>query len=142
MRLALGLLVQNPTLGPLAREGAVTIEALAEQPVRGVELLAEVVELCCRRPNLSTAQLLENLRSHDAHEHLVKLAIWDLPGDDDQRSLEFLDALVGIRLQRVDADLADLPRRIVDQDAEQRARFRDLQEEKKRLRETLRGRNN
>ena len=141
MRLALGLLVQNPTLGPLAREGAVSVDALLERPLPGVELLAEVVELCCRRPNLSTAQLLETLRDHDAHGHLVKLAVWDLPGDDDQRSLEFLDALAGIRLQRVETELAELPRRIVDQDAEQRARFRELQEEKKRLKDTLRGRN-
>lgn len=136
MRLALALLVQNPRLGELAGE----LGDLADPPVKGVELLRELVDLCCRRPNLTTAQVLENLRDRDTHAHLVKLALWDLPGEDDQLTQEFHDALAGIRLQQVEADLAVLPRRIIEQDAQQKERFRALQAEKSRLRDSLRGR--
>lgn len=139
MRLAMALLLQNPSLGALARDGEVTLDELERHPVAGMDLLRELVDLCCARPHLTTAQVLENLRAHKAHAHLVKLALWDLPGDAEQRSVEFLDALAGIRLQRVEADLAAMPR-IVDQGPEEKARFRALQTEKSRLRDALRGR--
>ncbi|MEM1412226.1 MAG: DNA primase [Pseudomonadota bacterium] len=139
MRLAMALLLQNPSLGPLAKEGAVTLEELEDHPVPGVDLLRELVDLCCERPHLTTAQVLETLRAHEAHAHLVKFALREIPGDAEQRSVEFLDALAGIRLQRVEADLAALPR-IVDQDPEQKAQFRALQAEKSKLRDALRGR--
>ncbi len=82
---------------------------------------------------------MELLRNHEAHAHLVKLALWDLPGGDDRHGVEFLDALAGLRLKKVEADIARLPR-IVEQDTEQKARFRALQNEKNQLRDALRGR--
>jgi len=137
MRLALALLLQNPTLGELAGD----LQNLGGEEVKGLSLLRELVDLCRRRPNLTTAQVMEKLRGHEAHAHLVKLALWDLPGDSERYTVEFLDALAGIRLRQVESELAELPR-IVDQDEEQRARFRTLQSEKSRLRDSLRGRKN
>ncbi len=137
MRLALALLVQNPGLAGQAED----LDDLDDATIKGADLLRHLVEICDGRPNLSTAQVLEKLRDHEAHAHLVKLALWNLPGETEKVSREFLDALAGIRLQKVEAELAGLPR-IVDQDPGQRERFRALQAEKTRLRDSLRGRNN
>ena len=138
MRLAMALLLHNPALAELVRKDGFDPATLAEHPAPGAGLLRELVDLCCERPHLTTAQVLETLRDHEAHAHLVKLALWELPGGDDQRSVEFLDALAGIRLQQVEADMAAMPR-IVDLDPEQRVRFLSLQAEQHRLRGALRG---
>ncbi len=135
MRVAMALLLQNPTLGELAKEFA----AKAGDSVPGMALLRELVDICCQRPNLTTAQLLERLRDHEAHAHLVKLALWDLPGQDEKVTQEFLDALAQLRLKEVEGEMALLPNP-VDQTAEQKTQFRALQAERNGLKDSLRRR--
>jgi len=126
MRLAMAHLVQNPGLAELAGD----LSDLAEADIPGLDLLLELVDFCRQRPNMTTAQVLESLRGHAAHSHLVKLAVWSLPGDPEVLTLEFQDAVTGLRLQQVESQLSELPPRIVDQDAIQKQRYRDLQRRK------------
>lgn len=137
MRVVMALLLQNPTLGELAQE---FVENSGNE-VPGMVLLRELVDICCRRPNLTTAQLLERLRDHDAHAHLVTLALWDLPGETEKVTQEFLDALAGLRLKEVEAEMGHLPNP-VDQTDQQKAQFRALQAERNGLKDSLRRRKN
>lgn len=137
MRVVMALLLQNPTLGELAQEFA----EKSGNEIPGMALLRELVDICCRRPNLTTAQLLERLREHEAHAHLVTLALWELPGETEKVTQEFLDALAGLRLKEVEAEMGHLPNP-VDQTDEQKAQFRALQAERNGLKDSLRRRKN
>lgn len=135
MRLALALLVQNPSLGELA-EG---LEQVVDPPVKGAELLRHLVDLCRERPNLSTAQVLEKLRDHPAHAHLVKLALWDLPGESEGYATEFLDSLARLRLQVLDEEEKQFSR-IAGLSDEEKQRLRAIQAEKIALKNRQRSR--
>jgi hypothetical protein len=69
----------------------------------------------------------------------VKLAVWPLPGDPEVLTLEFQDAVTGLRLQQLEQRLSQLPR-IVEQDAAQKQEYRDLQRRKTELKDSLQGR--
>jgi DNA primase len=127
--------VQNPGLAELVGE----LSDLADTDIPGLDLLLELVDFCRQRPNMTTAQVLESLRGHDAHSHLVKLAVWPLPGDPEVLTLEFQDAVTGLRLQQLEQRLSQLPR-IVEQDAAQKQEYRDLQRRKTELKDSLQGR--
>ena len=137
MRLALALLVQHPRLAAEA-EG---LAGLEEFDAPGMALLRELVDLCAKRPNMTTAQLLELLRNHDAQPHLVKLAVWNLPGEPERLANEFLDALAQLRLKQVDEALYALQTGGALSD-EQKARYRVLQAEQQSLKNSIRGRKN
>jgi DNA primase len=136
MRLALALLVQNPSFAELAGD----LSALDGLDWPGLDLLLELVDFCRERPNLTTAQLLEVLREHSAHAHLAKLAVWQLPGEADSSGLEFQDVITGLQLKKAQDALNAMPR-IVDQSAAQREQFRALQFQVLELKGNLRGRN-
>lgn len=134
MRLALGLLVQNPEFAKNINE----LEELVEADQPGVDILRELVDFCRSHPNMSTAQLLELWYEHPAQSHLKKLAIWEMPGDEQQQAAEFQDALTSIKLQWVEARLAEMPR-IVDLEEDQRSEYLALQQRRQGLRDKLQG---
>lgn len=135
MRLALAHLVQNPGLATAVGD----LGDLLGSEVPGTDLLLELVDICGERPNMTTAQMLETLRSHPSHDHLARLAVWDLPGDVESSTREFQDAIGRLRLKRAEEALAGLPR-IIDQDDRQRAEYMQLQRRVTALKEQLRGR--
>jgi hypothetical protein len=101
----------------------------------------KLVDFCRERPNMTTAQVMEHLRDHPAGEHLGKLVVWELPGDANRQELEFSDSVTGIRLQWVDTLLGRMPK-IVEQSADQRAQYLELQKRRQALRDSLQGRTN
>ena len=134
LRLALAHLVQNPALVELVGE----IGEIRECDLKGVDIFMNLVDFCAKRPNMTTAQLLELLHEHPAQSHLRKLAVWQLPGDPEHQALEFRDAVTGIRLQWVEALLSRMPK-IVEQSKEERERFLHLQNQRQSLKQSLQG---
>jgi len=132
LRLAMAHLVQNPALVDLAGE----VEEIRDCDLQGVDIFMNLVDFCGKHPNMSTAQLLELWHEHPAQPHLLKLAVWQLPGDPERQALEFRDAVTGIRLQWTEALLARLPR-IVDQSAAERKLFLELQQRLRALKDSL-----
>ena len=134
MRLALAHLVQRPSLA-----AEVKPERFAGNEMPGIDILLELVEFCRERPHISTAQLLELRRDHEAHLHLQALATWPLPGTQEKQLREFADALTGLELAWLDENLGTMPR-ISEQNAAQRAEFMTLQRQRERLKSILAGR--
>ena len=106
--------------------------------MKGVDIFLRLVDFCRKRPNMTTAQVMELLREDPAIEHLGKLAVWELPGDANRQELEFSDSVSGIRLAWVEALLARMPK-IVEQSTEQRAEFLVLQQRRQDLKQNLQG---
>ncbi len=134
MRLALAHLVQRPALAELVDE-----KRFKQNGLPGVDILLELVEFCRQRPHMTTAQLLELWRENAAQAHLQTLATWALPGDEEKQAGEFADALTSLELAWLDENLGQMPR-ISEQNAEQRAQFIALQQERERLKAILSGR--
>jgi DNA primase len=132
VRLALAHLVQNPELVQLAGE----MDEIRDADVKGVDIFLHLVDFCAKRPNMTTAQLLELLHEHPAQEHLAKLASWQLPGDPERQAMEFRDAVTGIRLQWTEALLARMPK-IVEQSSAQREQYLVLQQRQQALKRSL-----
>jgi DNA primase len=135
MRLALAHLVQNPSLAESLEES----EKFADWDLPGLEIWQKLVEFCFSRPHMSTAQLLESLREHPAHEHLETLATWPLAGDDEEQVREFQDAVTGLELQWLDKQISALPK-IIELSAQDREHLLSLQRQRRELRDALRGR--
>jgi DNA primase len=132
LRLALAHLVQNPGLVELTGD----IEEIRQADLPGVDIFLNLVDFCARRPNMTTAQVLELLHEHPAQSHLHKLAVWQLPGDPERQALEYRDAVTGIRLQWIEALLERLPK-IVDQSSGEREQYRELQQSRQELKRRL-----
>ncbi len=70
---AVSLLLQNPSLsskGP-------NFSALDELQVDGFDVLVDMLDTCCRNPDLTTARLLERFRDAPYHSYLEYLAVRD-----------------------------------------------------------------
>jgi len=134
MRLALAHLVQQPSLA-----GSVDIERLGDNRLPGMDILLELVEFCGKRPHMTTAQLLELWREHEAHAHLQTLATWAMPGTEDRNAREFTDSLTALELAWLDDNLGSMPR-ISEQNETQRAEFISLQKKREKLKAILGGR--
>jgi len=134
LRLALAYLVQNPGLAELAGD----MDEIADCDLQGVDIFLKLIDFCRKRPNMTTAQVMEHLREHPAREHLGKLVVWELPGDANRQELEFSDSVTGIRLQWVEALLGAMPK-IVEQSTDQRAQYLELQQRRQALKQSLRG---
>ena len=134
MRLALAHLVQNPKLASKAGDASV----FSECDLPGIEIYLELVDFCAKRPNMTTAQLLELWREHPAQSHLRTLATWQLPGEDKKLAQEFRDAVTGLELQWTEAQIAQMPK-IVDLDSDGKARLLRLQQRRQELIQTLQG---
>jgi DNA primase len=87
---ALAYVLQYPTAAAAVRDP----ESLRLGGERGLEVLAEIIEMLHETPNLSTGQLVERWRDRPEHGRLLALAsqvLPDLPGDAAQR--EFTSAV-------------------------------------------------
>lgn len=133
MRIALAHLVQNPALAT-ALENIDELAGLNNDDIQGVEIFTELVDFCAQRPNISTAQLVEIWHDHPAWSHLQKLAVWDLPGEEEQRTQEFIDAVNRICLNWVEILLSRVSNIIA-----QRDEYRALQKRQQDLKKQLDG---
>jgi DNA primase len=133
MRVALAHLVQNPALVEVVGE-VDDFAAIDNDEVHGVEIFIELVDFCVQRPNITTAQLVELWHDHPALAHLQKLAVWDLPGEEEQQLQEFSDAVNRIRLSWVEILLSRVTNII-----EQRVEYRALQQRRQDLKKQLDG---
>ena len=104
----------------------------------GIEIFLQLVDFCAARPNISTAQLLEHYRDNPTQEHLLKLAIWQLPGEPEMQALEFQDSVTSLKLQWIDSQLLALPR-IVEQSPGERELNQALMRRRLELRNRLQG---
>jgi DNA primase len=136
IRLALAHLVQNPKLAELA----VDLSGIPEKDLPGIEIYRELVDFCAKRPNMSTAQLLELWRDNPAQSHLRTLATWQLPGEEKQMAREFQDALIGLELHWTETQVSRLPK-IVDLSTEEKGLLVRLQRRRQELIQALQGEN-
>jgi len=78
LRRAITLLLHHPQA---AKD--LHIEALAELRRPGADLLRDLIENVQADPNITTAGILERWRHHEQGQHLGKLAMIEVPQDDD-----------------------------------------------------------
>ena len=136
MRTAMAHLVQNPALVEQL-ESVDELAGLGNDDVQGVEIFMELVDFCAKRPNITTAQLIELWYDHPALPHLQKLAVWLLPGDEELQMQELVDAVNHIRLGWVEILLSRVTNII-----EQREEYRTLQQRRQDLKSRLDGHQN
>jgi DNA primase len=133
MRTALAHLVQNPGRVAMVDDIGEFAEA-ANEDIQGVEIFRELVDFCAKRPNITTAQLVELWHGHPALPHLQKLAVWHLPGEEDKQAQEFIGAVNRLRLNWVEILLSRVTNII-----EQREEYRALQTRQQALKNHLEG---
>jgi len=102
VRRAITLLLNHPQAGD-----KLDVEKLAGVSRPGVDLLHELIETVQSEPNITTAGLLERWRHDDQGRHLGKLAMAEMPSDEDfDASAELHDCLdqlaVAGRRERID----------------------------------------
>ncbi len=134
MRLALAHLVQNPKLASIAED----VGAVSENDLPGIEIYRELVDFCAKRPNMTTAQLLELWRENPAQPHLTTLATWQLPGEEKQLAQEFCDAVTGLELQWTESQIGRMPK-IIDLSSEDKVLLVQLQLRRQELIQKLQG---
>jgi DNA primase len=133
MRTALAHLVQNPSLVK-ELDDTTDFAGLVNDDIQGVEIFRELVDFCAKRPNITTAQLIELWHEHPASPHLQKLAVWHIPGGEEEQAREFVDAVNRIRLGWVEILLSRVSNVI-----EQREEYRALQQRQQELKKQLEG---
>ncbi len=133
MRTAIAYLVQSPSLAA-GVENTDEFTGSGENDLQGVEIFKELVDFCTQRPNITTAQLIEIWHEHPAVSYLQKLAVWHLPGEEEQQTQEFLDAVNRIRLNWVELLLSRVTNVIEQQDE-----YRALQQRQQQLKKWLEG---
>jgi len=79
VRLAVGLLLQQPSLG----SQVVIDESLREANIQGIDVLFALYDMIKTSPELSSAAILERWRDHEMGGFLNKLLHWEIPGADD-----------------------------------------------------------
>jgi DNA primase len=136
MRLALAHLVQNPKLASKATD----LEVFEGTDLPGIEIYRELVDFCAKRPNMTTAQLMELWRENPAQPHLRTLATWQIPGEEKQQAQEFQDAVTRLELQWTETQISRLPK-IVDLSKDERALLLQLQQRRQALIQALQGEN-
>jgi DNA primase len=136
MRLALAHLVQNPKLAVLAGD----LDVFAQSDLPGIDIYRELIDFCAKRPNMTTAQLLELWRENPAQSHLRTLATWQLPGEEKQLAQEFRDAVTGLELHWIETQIGRMPK-IVDLSTEDKALLLQLQQRRQDLIQNLQGEN-
>ena len=133
MRIAKAHLVQNPALVAML-ENTEDFAGPSNDDIQGVEIFRELVDFCAKRPNITTAQLVELWHEHSASPHLQKLAVWHLPGEEESQAQEFIDAVNRIRLSWVEILLSRVTNIIAQQEE-----YRDLQQRQQALKKQLDG---
>ncbi len=133
MRTAMAHLVQNPSLAGRL-ENTEEFIGPGNEDIQGVEFFRELVDFCSKRPNITTAQLVELWHEHPALPHMQKLAVWHLPGDEESQAQELIDATNRIRLSWIELLLSRVTNII-----EQREEYRALQQRQQALKKLLEG---
>ena len=133
IRVALAHLVQNPALVEQL-ESTAELSEPGNTDIQGIEILRELVDFCAQRPNITTAQLIELWHGHPALPHLEKLAVWNLPGEEDTQLQEFIDAANRIRLNWVEILLSRIGNIML-----QKEEYRALQQRQQALKKQLEG---
>jgi len=133
IRVALAHLVQNPALVEQLESPAELSEP-DNTDIQGIEIFRELVDFCTQRPNITTAQLIELWHGHPALPHLEKLAVWNLPGEEDTQLQEFIDAANRIRLSWVEISLSRIGNIML-----QKEEYRALQKRQQALKKQLEG---
>jgi DNA primase len=110
LRAAVSLLEQNPGL-VRAIEPPQLFSTL-RQP--GIALLVELIALCRSRPEISTAGILEHFGEREELRALQKLAVMEVPEDEEAARAEFLGALAQLDRQTQQQRLDDLLARKAD----------------------------
>ncbi len=79
VRLAVGLLLQQPSLG----SQVVIDESLRQANIQGIDVLFALYDMIKASPELTSAAILERWRDHEMGGFLNKLLHWEIPGADD-----------------------------------------------------------
>jgi DNA primase len=89
VRQAIALVLHHPA------SAAVTEipESLADVDLKGISILAELLEICANSPDITTAGLLERWRDRPEHPHLLTLAANDLLVSDEAAPVVIGDTL-------------------------------------------------
>ena len=101
---AVALLVQNPQLG---RTDAAQLLDL-EVDIKGLNFLRELIDICSRKPHLSTAMLLELWRERTEAPWLARLANRPVCSEPEQMPEALAQTMARIRLQQVQARVRNL----------------------------------
>jgi DNA primase len=104
VRLAIALLLQQPSLASEVDDPA----QLREIDLPGVGLLAEMVEIARKQPNIPGGALLERFRGSEHESALWRLATWDHMVPESGQQAEFQDALARLEALRRDQRLQHL----------------------------------
>lgn len=108
IRTAITHLLQRPSFA-LALQTPYRFAAL-RQP--GIDLLAELVLLVRERPDINTGALLEHFAGREEAVSLQKLALQDLPGEEDDLRIEFLDAIAQLDKQLLQQRIEELQQQL------------------------------
>ncbi|MWP45840.1 DNA primase [Gilliamella sp. Pas-s27] len=80
MRVLIGLLLQYPNLA----EQVSDINVIRQVKMAGIEVFIELLELCQRYPNITTAQILTECMDRPFYKQLNRLSTWDCHYQDDE----------------------------------------------------------
>lgn len=123
VRQALALLVHDPALAVSTPKTLV----LPQSTNPGVQLLAELVEFCRERPQITTGTLLELWRDRPSWPHLEKIAQWQILTPLDGHQSEFLGALQKIQIAGLEVQIDHLLNKTRDEPTgEQPQQLREL----------------
>src|SRR5690606_3114039 len=98
VRAAIELLLQRPSLAALA-EPPYPFSGLDQA---GIPLLAELLDSCRARPEISTGALLDSLADHPDLPALTRLAMQEIQSPPEGWDAEFQGALQGLELQALE----------------------------------------
>ena len=79
MRILIGLLLQYPNLAQFVSD----INAIGQVKMAGIDIFIELLELCQRYPNITTAQILTECLERPFYKQLSRLATWEFHYQDD-----------------------------------------------------------
>ena len=105
LRLAIGLLVQNPGLAEPCRALPQEWRRLATP---GIELLGQILDLLWIEPNLTTAALIERWRESDHFTALNRLAVYPFQVPRGGEENELRGAIARLTEQQQESELEDL----------------------------------
>ncbi|NUF49203.1 DNA primase [Gilliamella sp. ESL0250] len=89
MRVLIGLLLQYPNLA----EQVSDINVIRQVKMAGIEIFIELLELCQRYPNITTAQILTECIDRPFYKQLNRLSTWECHYQDDEIDSTFSHTL-------------------------------------------------
>jgi DNA primase len=105
LRLAIGLLVQNPELAESCRALPQDWRRLV---IPGIDLLAQILDLLWIEPNLTTAALIERWRENTHFSALNRLAVYPLQVPAGGEEVELRGAIARLTEQQQESELEQL----------------------------------